>query len=87
MLEMLDVYNLFVLNGIDIGNGTSFTREQVGNALGIAISIIALAQLVMGKIGRMFGLLIVAGFVWVVVSNPKGFLTNVGNLIKTLLGL
>ena len=84
---MLDISTFFILNDIDIGGGLSFTKEQVANALAIIISVIALAQLAMGKIGRMVGFLVVAGLVSVVISNPKGFLTNIGNLIKTILGL
>lgn len=85
MLDMMT--HLQILGGIDLGGGTSLTKEQVGNALAIIIGIIALVHLVMGRIGKMFGFLLVAGFVWVVIGNPKGFLTAVGNLIKQVTGL
>lgn len=80
--------DLFTLGaGIDLGGGVDVTKEQVGNALAIGIGIIAVAFLIMGRIGKMFGFLVVAGLVWVVVGDPKGFLNAVGSLIKSIVGL
>lgn len=70
-----------------LGEGLAISKEELGNALAILIGGIAIYFLFMGRIGKMFGFLVVAALVWVVIGDPKGFLNTVGNFLKTILGL
>ncbi|CAC8081088.1 TPA: TcpD family membrane protein [Staphylococcus aureus] len=88
MFGTLEIIQLFsVIGALDLGGGLDVTKEQVGNALAMGIGIVALVYLFMGRIGKMIGFLVVAGIVWVVVGDPKGFLSAMGELFKAIFGL
>ncbi|WP_239752434.1 TcpD family membrane protein [Mammaliicoccus sp. B-M10] len=70
-----------------LSGGLAISKEEIGNALAIVIGAVALFFALKGQIGRMFGFLIVAAVVWIVVGDPKGFLNAVGSFIKAIVGL